>query len=51
MAPHHLFLTDSDHKKMKGLAYMKPVLKSKKDQNALWKGIEDNTVVKIRRVD
>ena len=44
VAPHHLFLTDSDHKKMKGLAYMKPVLKSKKDQNALWKGIEDNTV-------
>ncbi|MBN2111755.1 amidohydrolase family protein [Candidatus Woesearchaeota archaeon] len=42
--PHHLFLTESDFRKQKGFADMKPNLKSKKDQDALWKAIDEGII-------
>ena len=44
VTPHHLFLTEQDYKRLKGLAYMKPIVKSRKDQLALWEGISSNVV-------
>lgn len=44
VTPHHLFLTKEDFKKQKGFADMKPSLKSKKDQKALWDAIEEGIV-------
>lgn len=43
-APHHLFLTNNDFRKMKGFADMKPALKSQKDQDALWDAIEEGLI-------
>lgn len=44
VAPHHLFLSIEDYKTLGTLGKMNPPLRSKKDQQALWKGIEDGTV-------
>jgi len=42
--PHHLFLTVNDFKRLGAYAKMKPVLKSKKDQDALWKAVKTGLV-------
>ena len=42
--PHHLFLTDKDVAKLGPFAMMKPPLGTKKDQDALWRGILDGTI-------
>jgi len=42
--PHYLFMTQDDLKKMGKLVKMVPPLRTKKDQMALWKGINDGTV-------
>jgi len=44
VTPHHLFLTEEDYNKKGSLAMMKPMLKTKEDQIALWKGIEEGIV-------
>ncbi|MBS3128178.1 dihydroorotase family protein [Candidatus Woesearchaeota archaeon] len=44
VCPHHLFLTEKDVQHLKGLGMMKPSLKTKQDQDALWKGIYDGTI-------
>ncbi|MFC1768607.1 dihydroorotase family protein [Nanoarchaeota archaeon] len=44
VTPHHLFLTKSDEKRLKGFGLMKPGLAKKSDQNALWKGIKNKKV-------
>jgi len=36
VTPHHLFLTDDDAERLGPYGYMKPFLKSKKDQQFLW---------------
>lgn len=41
---HHLFLTEEDQKRLGPFGMMKPPLRSKEDQNALWEGIKDGTV-------
>lgn len=40
VTPHHLFLTGKDVEKLKAFAQMKPTLKTKKDQEFLWKNIK-----------
>lgn len=42
---HHLFLTKDDEAKLGPLARMKPVLKSKKDQDFLWEHFKDIDIV------
>lgn len=37
--PHHLFLTEKDVKKLGPLALMKPILRTQKDQDFLWKNL------------
>ncbi|MAE42473.1 dihydroorotase [Candidatus Woesearchaeota archaeon] len=44
VAPHHLFLTKKDIDELGSYAEMKPSLKSKKDQDALWEGIKNGKV-------
>ncbi len=44
VAPHHLFLSIEDYNTLGTLGKMNPPLRSKEDQEALWKGIEDGTV-------
>jgi dihydroorotase len=44
VAPHHLFLTVDDYKKLGTLGKMNPPLRTKDHQEALWKGIHDGTV-------
>ncbi|MBI2003823.1 MAG: amidohydrolase family protein [Parcubacteria group bacterium] len=44
VCPHHLFMTGAEHDKMKGYAMMKPPLGTQKDQEALWRGLNDGTV-------
>ena len=44
VTPHHLFLTDKDVVKLGPFAMMKPPLGTKKDQNALWEGINDGII-------
>ncbi|MFH2027874.1 MAG: amidohydrolase family protein [Nanoarchaeota archaeon] len=44
VTPHHLFLTIKDYKKLGAFASMKPILKSQKDQDALWGAIDENMV-------
>ena len=41
---HHLFLTQSDVKRLGPFGMMRPPLATKTDQRALWKGIKDGTV-------
>ena len=45
VTPHHLFLTTEDLKKLKGFGTMKPPLATKKDQDFLWKHINDIDVI------
>ncbi|MCX8147088.1 MAG: amidohydrolase family protein [Candidatus Woesearchaeota archaeon] len=42
--PHHLFMTEDDCRKKGAFAKMIPTLKTKKDQEALWKAIYDGTI-------
>lgn len=44
VTPHHLFLTEQEKEKHKGFADMKPGLKKKDDQIALWEAIKNNFV-------
>jgi len=44
VTPHHLFLSSIDASRLKAYGLMKPGLKSKDDQNALWKAISDGVV-------
>jgi len=44
VTPHHLFLTEQEKEKHKGFAEMKPSLKTKEDQIALWECIKNNQV-------
>lgn len=41
---HHLFLTTEDAKRLGPYGMMRPPLATKKDQQALWQGIQDRTV-------
>lgn len=40
VTPHHLFLTKNDLKKLGHFGIMKPPLKTKRDQNFLWKNLK-----------
>lgn len=44
VTPHHLFLADQEISKIGSFALMKPPLNNKKNQGALWEGIEDGTI-------
>ncbi|MBL7054812.1 dihydroorotase family protein [Candidatus Woesearchaeota archaeon] len=44
IAPHHLFLSEQDKEKQGSFAEMKPSLKVKEDQIALWEAIKNNRV-------
>lgn len=44
VAPHHLFLTKEDEHRLQGFGLMKPGLKTKSDQQALWDAIQDGTI-------
>jgi len=44
VCPHHLFLNKEDLRKLGSLVKTNPPLRSKEDQNALWKGIQDGTI-------
>ena len=44
VTPHHLFFTERDLAKLHNFAKVNPSIKSKKDQNALWAGIMDETI-------
>jgi carbamoyl-phosphate synthase/aspartate carbamoyltransferase/dihydroorotase len=41
---HHLFLTDTDRKKLGSFALMKPPLGDKQNQQAVWQGLLDGTI-------
>ena len=42
--PHYLFMTREDMKEIGTFAKVNPPLRTKQDQNALWKGIMDGTI-------
>ncbi|MBI2548132.1 dihydroorotase family protein [Candidatus Woesearchaeota archaeon] len=42
--PHHLFLMDNDQDRLHGFAVMKPSLKTRADQKALWHAVSDGTI-------
>ncbi|MEN9654265.1 MAG: dihydroorotase [Chlamydiota bacterium] len=42
--PHHLFLDDTFYAKLGSFALVNPPLRSRRDQAALWHGIEDGTI-------
>lgn len=44
VTPHHLFLTEADHRRLGPVADMRPTLKSADDQAALWAGLADGTI-------
>lgn len=44
VTPQHLFLTEVERKQLGNFGIVKPTIKSKKDQNALWEGIYDRTI-------
>ena len=44
VCPHHLFLTEDDLPSLGGYGMMKPALKSKRDQRALWRAIRQGVV-------
>jgi carbamoyl-phosphate synthase/aspartate carbamoyltransferase/dihydroorotase len=44
VTPHHLFLTEDDARTLGALGRMKPELKTRTDQAALWKGIATGVV-------
>lgn len=41
---HHLFLTEKDQQRLGPYGMMRPPLRSKEDQQALWQGISDGTI-------
>lgn len=41
---HHLFLTEEDAKRLGPFGIMRPPLRSKEDQAALWEGVNDGTI-------
>lgn len=45
VTPHHLFLTESDEKTLGGFGLMKPSLKTKEDQDFLWRNINQIDVI------
>lgn len=45
--PHHLFLSEDDYQKWGAKVQMNPPLRTKEDQDALWKGIHDGTIDSI----
>lgn len=47
VTPHHLFLNETDYKQWGTLVQMNPPLRTAKDQQALWKGIADDTIEMI----
>lgn len=47
VTPHHLFLTASSLNELQSFAEMKPHLKTKEDQKALWEGIHNGKVDSI----
>lgn len=44
VTPHHLFLTKKDEKRLGAFAKMRPPLRPKKDQDALWKAINNDLI-------
>ncbi|MBW2989183.1 amidohydrolase family protein [Candidatus Woesearchaeota archaeon] len=44
VTPHHLFLTEADRDKLGRLAEVRPSLKKKEDQEALWKALQAGIV-------
>ena len=44
VAPHHLFLTENDVKRLRGFGSMKPPLAKKSDQAALWNAVQQGVV-------
>ena len=44
VTPHHLFLSEEDKKELGNLGLMKPELKPKKDQEALWEAVKKGKV-------
>jgi dihydroorotase len=44
VTPHHLYLNEDDAKALGALGLMKPTLKTKADQHALWQAIADGVV-------
>jgi dihydroorotase len=42
--PHHLFLNDGDYQRLGTRAQMNPPLRTKADNDALWKAIDDGTI-------
>ncbi|MBS3175953.1 amidohydrolase family protein, partial [Candidatus Woesearchaeota archaeon] len=44
VCPHHLFLTNDDVQRLKGFGMMKPNLRRKEDQEALWKAIHNGII-------
>jgi len=44
LTPHHLFLTEDDAKQLGNFGLIKPELKTKKDQDALWQALDKNNI-------
>ena len=44
VCPHHLFLTEDDLTRLRGYGMMKPELKRKSDQRALWRAIRSGVI-------
>lgn len=44
VTPHHLFLTEDDAKQLGSFALMKPSLKTKQDQDALWQALQKGNI-------
>ena len=44
VTPHHLFLTQDDEKRLGPFIQMRPSLRSKKDQKAIWKGLKSGLI-------
>jgi dihydroorotase-like cyclic amidohydrolase len=44
VTPHHLYLSEADTARLAGFARVKPPLRGRTDQAALWEGIADGTV-------
>lgn len=44
VTPHHLFLNQNDEKKLGSFGQMRPPLRTKKDNKALWKALQDGLI-------
>src|SRR5690606_23231281 len=44
VCPHHLFLSEEDYRQWGTKVQVNPPLRTKEDQEALWKGIADGTI-------